>query len=267
MDTEITSQVQPEVIQEGGEQPVEGAVVTEPSEDEAQPSEQPKEAGDVRFTEEQVQERIKEAEAKAKSAISSVLDKQIAAERKGRQEAERKVQQSQVAQRTAPELQQVMQDIAMREANLVKTYGELGADTTPIKEQFQRERQYTMALYNRFVEEQNQSINQKAISARDLVYREGLTEEDIPLLLSTQTPKEMELTAKMLKIERAQQTQKVQQASQKKQPQTFHNVAGARGGATSDDEFVKRMGDPNYSPTQEDYQRNRKLLDKLYTGG
>ena len=263
MDTEITSQVQPEVVQEGGEQPVEGAVVAEPSEDEAQPSEQPKEAGDVRFTEEQVQERIKTE----KASIQSALDKQIAAERKGRMEAERKVQQAQTAQRTAPELQQVMQDIAMREANLVKTYGELGADTTPIKEQFQRERQYTMALYNRFVEEQNQSINQKAISARDLVYREGLTEEDIPLLLSTQTPKEMELTAKMLKIERAQQTQKVQLASQKKQPQTFHNVAGARGGATSDDEFVKKMGDPSYSPTQEDYQRNRKLLDKLYSGG
>jgi len=259
VDTENTSQVQPEVIQEGGELPVEGAVVTEPSEGEAQPSEQPKEAGDVRFTEEQVQERIKVE----KSSIQSVLDKQIAAERKGRMEAERKVQQAQVAQRTAPELQQVMQDIAMRETNLVKQYEGLGADTTPIKEQFQRERQYTMALYNRFIEEQNQQVNQKAITARDLVYREGLTEEDIPQLLSTQTLKEMELTAKMLKMERMQQTQKVQQAIQKKQTQAFHNVAGARGGATSDEQFMRDYADGK----SDDYPRAKKILDKMYSGG
>ena len=262
-----TSQVQLEVPKEGG---AEGAEEKAEPSKEAQPSEEQKEAGDVKkpksYTEEELKTAIAEKLKEQQQAIYSAKDKEIAAERKARIEAERKSQELDITRRSGDEFSQMMQVLAREETEQIRTAETSGLDTTPIKRAYGMQRQALGMAYQSYLREQQTATTQRIDKARNLIYANNLPEDTLPELLKAQTDQEMMLMAKTMKLEGDLQNTRTQQASKEKQPQSFSKIAPAPGG-DSDEAFMKKMGDSSYSPTREDYERNRKILERLVSGG
>ena len=103
---------------------------------------------------------------------------------------------------------------------------------------------------------------QRANSAWAIGRRYNLNDEDIAELQKLNTDTEKELKAQLLQSQKQTQETATAKAKVEKTPQTF--AVGVEGKtSTGDEAFTKRMADPNYMPTQEDYERWRKMEEKF----
>jgi hypothetical protein len=250
---EETSPEQPGTVVEGGETPEEGAEpekVEEPSKEVEQPSQPVEEARDVKPERTYTQEEWSKRE--------SALNEQTAKERTARIAAESTARQVEATRSSDSEYTQILQNLAMQETQKVREATEQGLDPTLIKESFERERRSLGIMYQNFQAFTQQEQSKRLTDARDLIYKHGLSEQDMPTLLSTG---DMDATARLIKAERQLNDMKVEKAKAAKLPQEF-SAPTPSGIGDGEDEFVKRYASPDYIPTPADDERMQKIRDK-----
>ncbi len=251
-----TTQVQPEVVEEGGEPSEEGPSDTEvPSEEAEQPSETPTEAGDVKpqprvFSQEEVS-KIISAEQKRVAALS----KQAAELMKALEEERRQRQMMEMSRQSEGEYAQVLQAIAMEEARQVREAESQGLDPTPIRKAYEAQRMAVSAMHKLYLDQQKAQVEEHTRRVHQIALQYGLTEADYPTLFNALDP---EATAKAIKLERDLEAVRNATASQVKQPQEFTAPTGTPMGGRTRDQLWADLASGKLSPTSEEA---RKLFE------
>lgn len=247
---EDTSQKSTEEPQAGGEPLEEGAEA--PSEEAEQPSEEPTEAGDVEQPRTYTQEEWSKRE--------SEKDKQFATVSKQIQGLEAKVAQATAMRQSDSEYGQIMQNLAMQESAEVRKLEEQGQDSTPLKQAYSERRQTLGMAYQLYQTEQAQKQTQRSVNARDLVWKHGLTEADMPAILSV-SDDAMAHVAEKMQLERKLNAQQVAQASGKKAPQDFTAPTGAASGGSTVNNIRDAFNEGRINSTEYEKQMRAKGME------
>lgn len=172
------------------------------------------------------------------------------------QDLEARLNQATALRQADSEYGQMMGNLAMQESGEVRKLEEQGQDPTPLKQAYAERRQTLGMAYQLYQNEQAQKQTQRSVNARDLVWKHGLTDNDIPTLLSV-SDDAMGHVAEKMQLERKLNAQQVAQASGKKAPQDFTAPTGAATG-DSDAAFLKAYA----AGDSDDHERYRKTEEK-----
>jgi hypothetical protein len=211
-----------------------------------------------------ISEREKAAEEKAKSHFQSIKDKEVAAEKRARLDAERQARLAQAHVEAQRELLLAGLVDPQERAEAERRYNAKVAEKT---QQLNQPSPEQMAEFQRLqvVAEEAKYKLRKLRDDYDIdidVFNLKTSHPDLKLATPDEANDSADALLKKLKVgKKPAEEPKAEEKPPKKAPKV--DEGGSRGSSLSNDEFIKKYSSPGFTPTKADHERMNKIL----TGG